>query len=91
MDVSLPYSRSFLHGRIPEYAVVKNASSTVWPPVSQQDLVEDALKKVESAHMQYASTIEEALTTAKLISGERVLAVPEGPSVILKLPPNLTR
>jgi len=39
---------------------------------------------VESAHMQYASTIEEAIASANLRRGERVLAVPEGPSVILK-------
>ena len=40
---------------------------------------------VESAHIQYASTIEEALTAAKLTAGEHVLAVPEGPGLILKL------
>ena len=40
---------------------------------------------VESAHMKYASTIEEALTAAKLTAGEHVLAVPEGPGLILKL------
>jgi hypothetical protein len=39
---------------------------------------------VESAHMQYAATIEEALSAAKLTTGEHVLVVPEGPGVILK-------
>jgi len=47
--------------------------------------------EVESAHMQYASTIEEALMAAKLTSGEQVLVVPECPSVILKPQPNLVR
>jgi len=40
--------------------------------------------EVESAHLQYASTIEEALSSANLRPGEEVLAVPEGPGVILK-------
>lgn len=40
--------------------------------------------EVESAHMKYASTIDEALASAKLTRGERVLVVPEGPGVILK-------
>jgi len=40
--------------------------------------------EVESAHLHYASTIEEALAAAKLLQGERVLLVPEGPAMILK-------
>ncbi len=40
--------------------------------------------EIESAHMHYASTIEEALRSAQLTQGERVLAVPEGPGMILK-------
>jgi hypothetical protein len=40
--------------------------------------------EVESAHMHRAPTIEEALSSARLTSGERVLAVPEGPAIILK-------
>jgi nickel-dependent lactate racemase len=39
---------------------------------------------IESTHMHYASTIEEALDTASLTAGEHILAVPEGPGVILK-------
>jgi nickel-dependent lactate racemase len=45
----------------------------------------DLKSEVESAHMQYASTIEEALSSAKLTVGEKVVAIPEGPGVILKL------
>lgn len=41
--------------------------------------------QVQAAHMQYASTIEEALDSAKLTRDERILAVPEGPSTTLKL------
>lgn len=45
----------------------------------------DLKSEVESAHMKYASTIEEALSSAKLTIGEKVVAIPEGPGVILKL------
>lgn len=38
---------------------------------------------IESMHMHYASTIEEALDAAQLSKGERVLVVPQGPSTIL--------
>jgi len=40
--------------------------------------------EVESAHLHYASTIEEALESAKLTQGERLLVVPEGPAMILQ-------
>jgi len=40
--------------------------------------------EVESAHLHYAPTIEEALAAAKLLQGERVLLVPEGPAMILR-------
>jgi nickel-dependent lactate racemase len=38
---------------------------------------------IESMHMHYASTIQEALNSAQLATGERVLVVPQGPSTIL--------
>ena len=38
---------------------------------------------IESMHMHYASTIEEALNSAQLTTGERVLVVPQGPATIL--------
>jgi nickel-dependent lactate racemase len=39
---------------------------------------------IESMHMHYAATVEEALDAAGLSKGERVLVVPEGPATILK-------
>ncbi len=38
---------------------------------------------IESMHMHYASTVEEALNSARLAAGERVLVVTQGPSTIL--------
>jgi nickel-dependent lactate racemase len=46
--------------------------------------------EIESANMQYASTVEEALSAAKLTEGELVLTVPEGPALILKPADNET-
>ena len=44
-----------------------------------------ALKsEIESMHMHYASTVQEALNSCNLTEGERVLIAPEGPSLILK-------
>jgi len=40
--------------------------------------------EIESAHLHYASTIEEALESAELTRGERLLVVPEGPAMILQ-------
>lgn len=44
-----------------------------------------ALKsEIESMHMHYASSVEEALKSCNLVKGERVLIAPQGPSLILK-------
>jgi nickel-dependent lactate racemase len=40
---------------------------------------------IESMHMHYAATIEQALDSARVGKRERVLVVPEGPSAILKV------
>jgi nickel-dependent lactate racemase len=41
--------------------------------------------QIESMHLRYASTVEEALASARLREGERVLVVPDGPSTILSM------
>ncbi len=53
--------------------------NSVWF-VTEKELSSD----IESMHMHYASTVEQALDSAGVSRGERVLVVPQGPSTILK-------
>jgi nickel-dependent lactate racemase len=53
--------------------------NSVWF-VTRRELRSD----IESMHMHYAATIEDALDSSRISKGERVLVVPEGPSAILR-------
>jgi nickel-dependent lactate racemase len=49
--------------------------------VTRHDLQSD----IESMHMRYAASVEQALDATGISKGERVLVVPEGPATILKV------